>query len=244
MTLADPTPRRVQSWLARRDAAWRLAAFVVCAAGVASLRGWPASAGALLFAATVALSARVPLSAIAARMGLMLLPLIPFAVVSVADPAARPNLVAAAGRLLAVGVLTLTLTTTAPPADHLQALARLGVPGRLVQVALLAERYRQLLGREARTLQLALRTRGLRLRSTRQSAAVIGAMAGSVWARAESRAERVADAMQARGYAGRFHPTTPVRSDWADVILVAASVMLTVISIVSDRIYCSATTSR
>ena len=241
MTLADPTPRTRESWLARRDAAWRLAAFLVLATGVATLRSWPAGAGALMFAVIVAISARVPLSAITARLGLMLLPLIPFALVSAADPAARPGLAAAAGRLLAVGVLTLTLTTSAPPAVHLQALARLGVPGRLVQVALLAERYRQLLGREARTLQLALRTRGLRFRSTRQSAAVLGAMAGSVWARAELRAERVADAMAARGYAGRFHPTRPVRSGRADVALVVAAVVIAAAGIVSDEIYCTST---
>ncbi len=243
MTLADPTPRTCESWLARRDAAWRLAAFLILATGVATLRSWPAGAGALGFAVVVAISARVPLSAIAARLALMLLPLIPFALVSVADSAARPNLVAAAGRLLSVGALTLTLTTAAPPAVHLQALARLGVPGRLVQVALLAERYRQLLGREARTLQLALRTRGLRLSSTRQSAAVLGAMAGSVWARAELRSERVADAMQARGYAGRSHPTRPVRSGWPDVALVVASIVMILFSIVSDRVYCTATTA-
>src|SRR5688500_2758931 len=64
--------------LARRDARWRLAAFGLAIVGIALLRRPGPSAAALGLAILLALVARVPGPWYRARIGLLLLVLVPF----------------------------------------------------------------------------------------------------------------------------------------------------------------------
>ena len=68
------------SWLARRDARWRLVAFVLAIVGVALLRQPGPAAVALGFAMLLAIVGRVPGAWLRTRLGLLLLALIPFLV--------------------------------------------------------------------------------------------------------------------------------------------------------------------
>ncbi len=238
MTLCATVAGAVPSPLARRDARWRLAAFVVFIAGCAALRT-PAAAGlAVASALGAAAVGRVPAGVLAGRVGLLVLsaaPLLLLGPLTSPDYAILPT-VAVLLRLIAVGVAGLTLAHAAPLSDTLAAAEALGVPAKLVQVARLAVRYAVLLAAEARRTRVALRTRGFAVRTARHSYRTLGYTVGALLVRADDRAERVADAMCCRGFAGQSHSTATPRTDFGDVMLFAAAVALTTVVVMSDRL--------
>lgn len=224
--LVPPSP------LARWDARWKLAAVLLAAAAVAALRQ-PLPSAAALAAGLVLLRvgklggawARVRLAAfaLAALPFLLVLPFTldgpgwDFGPVRVSERGVLVG-VGVVCRGVAIGALALVLVGTAPVHHTLAAAHRLKVPGLLVLVTLLAYRYAFLLADELRRLRVALRVRGFRARADRHGYRTAGHVVGAVLVRGADRADRVGEAMRARGFDGRFHTLTAFCTTVWDVV--------------------------
>jgi cobalt/nickel transport system permease protein len=235
MSLApEPLPTR-DSPLARRDPRWRLAAFALALVGVGLLQRLPASVIALALALGLAVVARVPGAWYRARIGLLVVALLPFLAVVpfVVDRGERlwewrflhvtdAGLVVGAVlacKTVALVTLALTLLVTAPLHVTLAAGARLGVPRLFVQLILLTYRYTFLLLDELNRLRVALRVRGFRNAMTGHAYRTVGQVAGTLVVRGADRAERVSHAMHCRGFDGRFRMASEYRTRGADVLM-------------------------
>ena len=250
MTLAARAPAVPDSLLARWDARWKLAALLPLAFAVVSLRSPLPAAAALAAAAGLCALGRVPAAVVAGRTGLLALAVLPFLVfvplthhagpawdVGVARVSAA-GLVAAAVvgmRVVAVGLLALALTRTAPFHHTLAAAHALRLPGVLVQVAQLAYRYTFVLAAEARRVRAALRARAFRVRTDLHTYRTLGHSVGSLLVRSGDRAERVADAMRCRGFDGSYHTLTTFRTTPADVASFLLAAAGTITLVLADR---------
>jgi cobalt/nickel transport system permease protein len=99
------------------------------------------------------------------------------------------------------------------------------MPGLLVRLADLTYRYVFVLAGELDRLRIALRVRGFRARPGGHTYRTIGHVAGTLLVRGYEQAERVEQAMQCRGFDGRFRTLTDFRTRPADVagfLLIAA----------------------
>jgi cobalt/nickel transport system permease protein len=251
MTLAFRDPTIPDSPLARWDPRWKLAAVLLLMVAAVSLQHPGPAVAAVALALALALVGRVRRSVLAGRAGLLLLATLPFvAFVPLTQGAdspgwdvgplhvSRPGLVAAlvvALRVLAVGLLALVLTRSAPLPRTLAAAHALRVPGVLVQVAQLAYRYTFVLAAEARRLRVALRTRGFRARTSRHTYRTLGHAVGSLLVRGGDRAERVADAMRCRGFDGTYRTATTYRTTPADVLSFGLAAVGTIALVLIDR---------
>lgn len=223
------------SLLSRRDPRWRLAAFAVAVFAVAALRQAGPSAVALAFALLLAVVGRAPGRWYAARIGVLLIALVPFLVVVpfTVDRGERlwewrvlhvtdVGLEVAAAlvmKTVALVTLALTLLTSAPLHVTLAAAGRLGVPGLLVHLTMLTGRYVFLLLDELNRLRIALRVRGFRNAMTGHAYRTVGQVTGTLIVRGADRADGVAQAMRCRGFDGSFRTLAMFRTRPADVLL-------------------------
>lgn len=217
--------------LARWDARWKLAAVLLAAAAVAALRQPLPSAAALLLGLALLRVGRLGGAWVRVRLAAFTLAALPFLLIlpfTLDGPTwdvgplqlSERGVTVGVGvvcRGLAIGALALVLVGTAPVHHTLAAAHRLRVPGLLVLVALLAYRYAFLLADELRRLRVALRVRGFRPRADRHGYRTVGHAVGAVLVRGADRADRVAEAMRARGFDGRFHTLTAFRTTSWDV---------------------------
>lgn len=237
MTLSLRDTTVPDSPLARWDARWKLAAVLLAGVGVALLRSQYLAGVAAVFAVGLCLLGRVPPLVLLSRLGLLALAVLPVLVVL---PLTVENgfalALAVAGRTLALGSLAVVLVRTAPLNHTLCAAHRLYVPGVLVQIAQLAYRYSLLLFGEARRLRIALRTRGFTPSTNGHTYRTLGSSVGTLLVRGGDRAERVADAMRARGFDGTFHALTAFRTTAADVLGFAAVVGVFAALVLWDRL--------
>jgi cobalt/nickel transport system permease protein len=223
------------SFLARRDARWRLAALGLALAAAAALRHPGPTAGVLAFAVLLAVIGRVPGRWYRARIAVLLFVLIPFLVVVpfTVDRGERlwewrffhvndAGLVVAVTlvmKTIALVTLALTLLASAPLHVTLCAAGRLGVPKLLVHLTLLTYRYAFVLLDELGRLRVALRVRGFRNAMTGHAYRTIGQVTGTLLVRGSDRADRVAQAMRCRAFDGHFRTLTTFRTRPADVLL-------------------------
>uniref|UniRef100_UPI0025EB1CA7 cobalt ECF transporter T component CbiQ n=1 Tax=uncultured Thiohalocapsa sp. TaxID=768990 RepID=UPI0025EB1CA7 len=122
--------------------------------------------------------------------------------------ATREGLAAAALialRANAVVLALLGLLGGLEPAVLGHALARLGVPRKLVHLLLLTVRQIGLLDAERQRLLRAMRARAFVPRSRRHTWVSYGNLIGMLLVRSLERARRIEAAMRARGFRGRFH---------------------------------------
>jgi len=98
------------------------------------------------------------------------------------------------------------------------ALARSGMPDRLVHLMLFTARWVALVGEEARRLHEAMRARAFRATTSRHGLATLAHFVGQLLVRAFERAERVDEAMRCRAFAGRFALVAEERPGVADVV--------------------------
>lgn len=252
MTLALRDPSIPASPVARWDPRWKLAALLLAAMGAVSLQTPTAAAVAVAAALGLALVARVPAMVIAGRLGLIVLGVGLFvALVPLSRPATDPGwqlgpvrvsepglaaAVAIALRAVAVGLLALVLTRTAPLSRTLAAAHALRVPGVLVQVAGLAYRYTFLLAAEVRRTRVALRARGFRATTTAHSYRTLGHAVGSLLVRGGDRADRVAEAMRCRGFDGAYRCPIGFRTTAADVFGFVAVAAASSALVLADRL--------
>jgi cobalt/nickel transport system permease protein len=235
MTLAFRDPSVPDSPLARWDARWKLAALLLAVAATVSLHQVGPAAAAFAAALGLAALGRVPPGAVAGRVGLLLLGVAPL-LIFVPFTAGVAEAAVLTLRVLAVGLLALVLTRTAPLARTFAAAHCLWLPGVLVQVAQLAYRYTFLLAAEARRTRVALRSRGFQAGTNRHTYRTLGYAVGALLVRSGDRAERVSDAMRCRGFDGTYHSVAEFRTTTADVIgfvLVAAGAAALVLA---DRV--------
>jgi len=122
-------------------------------------------------------------------------------------PASAEGLLRAVEILLksnAVVLMVLALLGSLEPVDLGQALLRLRLPEKLVQLLLFTVRYLEVLGREYRRLRTAMTARGFTMRCDRHTWRSLGYLFGMLMVHSLERAERILAAMRCRGFTGRF----------------------------------------
>lgn len=235
MTLAFRDPSIPDSPLARWDARWKLAALLLALFAAVSLQQIGVAAGAFAIALGLAVLGRVPVGVILGRVGLLVLAVAPL-LIFVPFTAGIVEAAVLALRVLAVGLLALVLTRTAPLVRTFAAAHALWVPGVLVQIAQLAYRYTFLLAAEVRRTRVALRSRGFQTRTNSHTYRTLGYAVGALLVRSGDRAERVSDAMRCRGFDGTYHSITEFRTTAADVLGFVAVVAGAVSLVLADRV--------
>src|SRR5262249_20158646 len=121
-------------------------------------------------------------------------------------------------KTLSLVLLVLVLLVSAPVPTNFKAAQALHVPALLVQLSALTYRYLFVLAGELARLRVALRVRGYRNRPTRHCYRTVGHVAGTLLVRSHERGERVGQAMRCRGFDGRFRSLTAFRTTVKDVI--------------------------
>jgi cobalt/nickel transport system permease protein len=228
------------SFIDRWDARWRLAALVLACGAVATLASPIVLACAFAVTLLLATCARVPRRWFLARLGLLLITLLPFLIILplTVDRGGRSfelfgirltidGVVAAIAlfcKALAIVTLALVLLAAAPLHVSLRAARHLGVPRLLVQLTLLSYRYVFLILDELNRIRIAVRVRGFRNRMNRHSYHTIGQVTGTLLVRGAERAERVAQAMRCRGFDGNFRSLDAFRTKGMDILLFAGTV--------------------
>lgn len=237
MTLAFRDAAVPSSPLSRWDARWKLAAVLLAGVAAVSLRSPFPAAVAFGLAITLCFLGRIPPAVQASRLVVLLLAVLPLAVVlPLSGEGGTRTAVTVALRAVTLGTLALVVLRTAPHSNTLAAAHRLYVPGVLVQIAQLAYRYALLFFAETRRLRIALRTRGFRPATTSHTYRTLGSSAGTLLVRGGDQAERVADAMRARGFDGSYHTLIAFRTTAADVVGLLAVLAVFVGLVLWDRL--------
>jgi cobalt/nickel transport system permease protein len=239
------------SRLARRDPRLLVLSVVLFALVVVGLQTLTAAATAL--AAALALAAGSGLSwpllvrRLAALEGLMLLLLLtlPFSVPG--EPWWTLGPLSASGEGLqraalialkanAVVLALIGLIGAMEPAVLGHALARLGVPHKLVHLLLLTVRQITLLDSERRRLRDAMRARAFVPRSNRHTWVSLGNLIGMLLVRSLERARRIEAAMRCRGFQGRLYLLDSQHWRAADTALAALLLPLLASLLLLDRV--------
>ena len=218
--LALPATGTAHPWLDGRDPRLRVGAAVTFAAVAVSLQGLEALAAALAVALAAALAAGLGPALLLRRLlaleGFMavLLVSLPFTVPGEPIVAVGPLTASGAGveravaivlRANAVVVMMLALAGTLGPVTLGHALARLGMPAKLVHLLLLTVRYLDVLYQEYARLRLAMRARAFVPAGNRHTWRTFGWLVGMLLVRSLDRAGRVLAAMRCRGFQGRLY---------------------------------------
>ena len=127
--------------------------------------------------------------------------------------------VAAKATIGTVAAVLLAATTSFP--SVLRGLEAMRVPRLLILIAAFMYRYLFVIVEEAGRMRAALAARGFRPR-TALGAGALGRVATAMFLRTYARGERVYHAMLARGYSGRMPQLTPLALGRADILFVAA----------------------
>lgn len=123
-----------------------------------------------------------------------------------------------AAKAMAVALLMEPLLSTAPLPVTLHGLSRLGVPDMAGQMVLLSYRYLHVFTHEARRMTAGMKARGFSKKTDLDTLRALAGFLGMLFVRSFERTERVFDAMQARGYKGRFPAPCDLRIQWRDLL--------------------------
>ena len=221
---------RGESWLHRRDPRAKILALLFFLVLVATARGslLPAALDCVLLLAAF-VSAGLPASGALTR-SLVVLPFgAAFAVVSwLAGDPARAQALLVKSYVSAFAVLLVVATTPLP--RLLKGLELLGVPRFLLLVTQFLYRYLFVISEEAQHMRVAAQARGGGRRAAHRRAgfrAAAGILA-VLFSRSYAHAAEVHQAMQARGFEGRFRLLALPRFGWADTAFLGAAVLLPV----------------
>jgi len=204
---------------------------------VALLESVEASAAALVISIGYFVLGRVSLRCIAMRFGLILFAVaLPLGLLPLTSENGTRLAATLALRAFAIGGLALVLLRTGAVAHTFAAASKLGMPSALVQVVQLAHRYAALFQKELMQLRLSLRLRGFAPRTDTHTYRTTGQAIGTLFVRGIDRSERVAEAMRARGFNGKYRTVEPFRTTAADVCGFAATLLLAVALVAWDRL--------
>jgi cobalt/nickel transport system permease protein len=245
------------SILHRWDVRCKIVTILICSFTIASLRHLTPALTAIGFSVIMLLIARISfakallrLLAIFGFVG-MLLAVMPFSVpghhgdtVLVFNGMDRLGLNlrglhlagTIAAKAIAIALLMEPLLATAPFPVTLHGLSRLGIPEMFGQMVLLSYRYLHVFRHEARRMSSGMQVRGFRKRTELATLRAVGNFVGMLFVRSFERAERVFDAMRARGYRGRFPEPVELRLQTKDVVLSAGWIAVVSMLIIYDRI--------
>lgn len=242
---------RGNHWLAQRDPRLLVLATVLLALAIVSLETLPAAllalGAALALAAAGGLSWPVLLRRLAVLEGLMVVVLLSLPFTTPGEPWLRLGPLTATGEGLhlaaliavkanAVVLALLGLLGGLEPAVLGHALARLGVPPKLVHLLLLTVRQITLLDAEHRRLRRAMRARAFVPRSNRHTWVSYGNLIGMLLVRSLERARRVEAAMRCRGFHGRLYLLDSRHWQGADTAWLLALVPLLAGLVALDRL--------
>src|SRR5579862_3154914 len=159
--------------------------------------GWFVGAGALLV--SVALLSRLPLLFLAKRI-LVLSPFVfGVAVLNAFEPSARGTWVGVAVKSAICLLTVILVSNTTPFSKILRVLKTVRVPALLITTIALMHRYLFVLADEAERMRRARASRTF-ARGRRFQWRALGSVVGQLFVRASERAERIYDAMCARGW--------------------------------------------
>jgi cobalt/nickel transport system permease protein len=159
--------------------------------------GWFVGAGALLVAA--ALLSRLPILFLAKRV-LVLSPFVlGVAVLNAFEPSARGTWVGVAVKSAVCLFTVILVSNTTPFSKILHVLKMVRVPGLLITTIALMHRYLFVLADEAERMRRARASRTF-ARGRRFQWRALSSVVGQLFVRASERAERIYDAMCARGW--------------------------------------------
>ena len=139
-------------------------------------------------------------------------------------------------RVNATALVLVTLLGGLEPIRFGHALARLGVPAKLVHLLLFTARWVDLVRGEARRLEESMRIRAFRVHLGPHGLRTLGAFVGQLLVRAFERAERVEEAMRCRAFAGRFALLGEDRFSRSDLVFAAAVAAVVLLLPTLDRI--------
>jgi len=223
--------------LHRIDPRVRLTAAAAFATVAAVSYRLPALWAALAAAILLAVLARLPARAVAARLlavnGLVVLlwAMLPFTfpgetLVRLGPLAASAEGVRMAAQITlksnAIVFAFMSLVATLSPAAIGHALHRMRVPDKIVHLLLMAYRYIFVLEEEYQRLVRAARIRGFRAGTNLHTYRTYAYLVGMLFVRAADRAERVRNAMLCRGFRRRFHSLQEFRTTERDIVFGAA----------------------
>lgn len=236
-----------ESFIGRLDARAKILAVVpaVLFVNVVGAAHWPAVlAVGGMFAAAMALCGRGALQT--ARRGLVMLPFVAFVVLTLPfampgnevlafklgavrlavtdEGLARAGVTAAKACASLLGLLFLTGATEAP--DLFKGLRSLGMPKAFVAVLSVIYRYVFEMGDEFARMRRAAAARGFEM-ATVKAVPRMGTMAGALLARSLARAERVHQAMLARGFDGELRAISRTSFGRNEAVFVAVFYVLT-----------------
>lgn len=214
-------PVNAARWLARTDPRARLLGAVAVAVALACTRSVEGAAVGVWLGFALLYVGGVPIAYLLQRLRLLLVLLVPLALlvplsrpegaapIWAAWPGGPTDLGAQAAlrialRVLGVSLLALLAFGVGSFDRTARALARLGLPRRLVHVLLLTYRYLFTLGEELDRVRMALAARGFRARPDRATLETFGQAAGALLLRSLRRAERIDQAMRCRGFRGEL----------------------------------------
>ena len=248
MPLPAPRPG---GWINARDPRLRIVAALVFALVVVSLHRPAAVLGAFACAGVMALTGGMNVRALLRRLAaleafmVLLLMTLPFTVPG--DPllelgpltASREGLITALIIILKANAVVLALLALAgnlEPAAFGHALARLGVPAKLVHLLLLTVRQIHLLHQEFFRLRQAMRARAFVPRNNGHTWKSYGYLMGMLLVRSLVRSGRILAAMRCRGFHGRLYLLSATAWRPADTALAGGMLLLIAILSVLDRL--------
>lgn len=172
---------------------------------------------------------------------LVLMPLtVPGPTVAAFGPVAisEPGLLRAATIALRVNGAALTVFTLLAGLEPIRfghALARLGLPEKLVHLLLFTGRWVTQVREEATRLHETLRARAFRANTSRHGLRTLAHVAGRLVVAAIERAERVDEAMRCRAFAGRFALVDRTRFGPTDLVFAVGLAAGLVLLLATDR---------
>ena len=220
MTLAGLPARQATDWIGRRDARLRILAVLAFAFVTLSLDGLAALCLALALAGGLAAASGIRAGELVRRLAalegfmLILLLSLPFTVPGHILFDLGPVAASVDGLRLAVAILLkanavllvlLALVGSLEPVVFGHALARLGVPEKLVHLLLMTVRQIHLIQEESQRLRQAMRARAFVPRSNLHTWRSYAWLIGMLLVRSLARAQRILDAMRCRGFQGRLY---------------------------------------
>jgi cobalt/nickel transport system permease protein len=240
-----------QSVIARLDARTRLLATLVLVLTVVALKGISTVLAALGVALVLVWLAGLPTSDLRHRLlhveGFMivLLALLPFTVpgrplwelgpLAASEEGVHRALMV----VLKVNACVLAVFALLAPVDPVRlghAMARLGVPLKLVHLFLFAVRYLHVLRAETGRLLDAMRVRAFVPRSSWHGLRTLGNLIGMMLVRSVERAERVGEAMRCRGFAGRLPLLATESAGRVDFLFGGLALLIVTGLILADRL--------
>ena len=221
------------SFLHRIDPRFRIALAILCAVGLAVLRNIEAAGLGLAFSFILLLFSRPEAGAVCKRLAVINI-FIVFLWLTVplsmdGDPIAvwGPFHVSKDGVLLtllvtlkcnAIALIFLALVATMDSSTLGYALERIHFPSKLVFLLLFTYRYIHVIDNEWKKLYAAAKLRGFEPKTNLRTYSVLANMLGMVFVRSFERSLRVYEAMQLRGFCGKFRSVTSFQTGRRDML--------------------------